>query len=274
VELIVVIVILGILAAIAVPTLTGYIEKAKWEGYKQEARHIATAAQSIISEYWGGNVTVDGTATRHYNPSGVEMYYVDTSYKYPLPTDFHTAVFTQGGGSWDVPNNTYTPPSQASGWKEFAELTAGSDSAEGAYVLFIPRVDNNGVMGSWDYRVASSWDASISTFRYMVTYDLNCATWRYEPGAGIQVWYRNDDASYTLLGRTHTSGTAGTGCCSTQLEASPKTCVFSRSFGDSAMRELGYLPLLSHGRASPDKLQTIFVILMKSTVFAEKRHLA
>jgi prepilin-type N-terminal cleavage/methylation domain-containing protein len=48
VELIVVIVILGILAAIAVPALTGYIDKAKWIGYEQMLRTQRVAFQTII----------------------------------------------------------------------------------------------------------------------------------------------------------------------------------------------------------------------------------
>ena len=53
VELIVVIVILGILAAIAVPALTGYIDKARTDGAITEAVTARTALQSVISEAYG-----------------------------------------------------------------------------------------------------------------------------------------------------------------------------------------------------------------------------
>ncbi|MDR2673167.1 MAG: hypothetical protein LBC35_07840, partial [Coriobacteriales bacterium] len=49
-ELIVVIVILGILAAIAIPALTGYISKAQDEGLKAEGRTVEVAVQTIGSD--------------------------------------------------------------------------------------------------------------------------------------------------------------------------------------------------------------------------------
>jgi prepilin-type N-terminal cleavage/methylation domain-containing protein len=48
VELIVVIVILGILAAIAVPALTGYIEKSKWTDVELSAKTQLTAIQTLV----------------------------------------------------------------------------------------------------------------------------------------------------------------------------------------------------------------------------------
>ncbi|MDR3136314.1 MAG: type II secretion system GspH family protein [Coriobacteriales bacterium] len=53
VELIVVIVILGILLAIAIPALTGYIQKAENEQYIIEAKTRMTAVRAIISESYG-----------------------------------------------------------------------------------------------------------------------------------------------------------------------------------------------------------------------------
>jgi prepilin-type N-terminal cleavage/methylation domain-containing protein len=50
VELIVVIVILGILAAIAIPALTGYIAKAEDKEYEMRARDIAVAAHAVLDE--------------------------------------------------------------------------------------------------------------------------------------------------------------------------------------------------------------------------------
>jgi prepilin-type N-terminal cleavage/methylation domain-containing protein len=50
VELIVVIVILGILLAIAIPALTGYIAKAQDEQYKMEARDTAQAVHTVLDE--------------------------------------------------------------------------------------------------------------------------------------------------------------------------------------------------------------------------------
>ena len=48
-------VILAILAAIMVPSMTGWIEKAKEQKYIADARLVYTAAQSAISEQYGIN---------------------------------------------------------------------------------------------------------------------------------------------------------------------------------------------------------------------------
>jgi prepilin-type N-terminal cleavage/methylation domain-containing protein len=50
VELIVVIVILGILLAISIPALTGYISKAQDEGLKSEGRTLEVAFQTLASD--------------------------------------------------------------------------------------------------------------------------------------------------------------------------------------------------------------------------------
>ena len=53
VELIVVLVILAILAALLVPALTGYIDKANQEKVIAECRSVVMAAQTTASEYYG-----------------------------------------------------------------------------------------------------------------------------------------------------------------------------------------------------------------------------
>ena len=58
VELIVVIVILGILAAIAVPALTGYIDKARQEAAIAEAKNIETALQTILVTSYSKGATL------------------------------------------------------------------------------------------------------------------------------------------------------------------------------------------------------------------------
>jgi prepilin-type N-terminal cleavage/methylation domain-containing protein len=62
VELIVVIVILGILAAIAVPALTGYIAKSEDKQWEMKARDINVAVQAVLDEaYAEGELSEDGT---------------------------------------------------------------------------------------------------------------------------------------------------------------------------------------------------------------------
>lgn len=60
VELIVVLVILAALAALLVPALTGYIDKANKQKVITEARAALTAAQTVVSEAYGrGQLTTD-----------------------------------------------------------------------------------------------------------------------------------------------------------------------------------------------------------------------
>ena len=55
VEVIVVLVILAILAAIMIPAMTGWIEKAQNRGAIVEARTLVLAAQTVASEAFGTN---------------------------------------------------------------------------------------------------------------------------------------------------------------------------------------------------------------------------
>ena len=72
VELIVVLVILAILAALLIPALTGYIDKAKNKSIVAETRQVVMAAQTIVDEKYGvlpanaaeGAITVDKDAKK------------------------------------------------------------------------------------------------------------------------------------------------------------------------------------------------------------------
>lgn len=69
VELIVVLVILAILAALLIPALTGYIDKAKNKSVIAETRQTVMAAQTLYDEEYakvktGGKVSFDGTGDK------------------------------------------------------------------------------------------------------------------------------------------------------------------------------------------------------------------
>ena len=55
VELIVVLVILAILAAMLIPALTGYIDRSNQEKLKATTRQVVVAAQTVVSEAYGEN---------------------------------------------------------------------------------------------------------------------------------------------------------------------------------------------------------------------------
>lgn len=59
VELIVVLVILAILAALLIPALTGYIDKAKQKRIVAETRQCVMAAQTLYDEAYGKNSSAD-----------------------------------------------------------------------------------------------------------------------------------------------------------------------------------------------------------------------
>ena len=60
VELIVVLVILAILAALLIPALTGYIDKARNKSVVAETRQAVMAAQTILDEKYGKETTEQG----------------------------------------------------------------------------------------------------------------------------------------------------------------------------------------------------------------------
>ena len=64
VELIVVLVILAILAALLIPALTGYIDRAKRKAIVAETRQVVMAAQTLVDEEYSKDATADeNTAT-------------------------------------------------------------------------------------------------------------------------------------------------------------------------------------------------------------------
>ena len=64
VEMIVVLVILAILAALLIPALTGYIDKAKEKQIVAETRQIVMAAQTLVDEEYAKNDAGDGTGIK------------------------------------------------------------------------------------------------------------------------------------------------------------------------------------------------------------------
>ena len=75
VELIVVLVILAILAALLVPALLGYIDRARKQQYILNAKNLMTATQAELVELYaksGGNPAVDKSIIQGYNYFGTK----------------------------------------------------------------------------------------------------------------------------------------------------------------------------------------------------------
>ena len=64
VELIVVLVILAILAALLIPALTGYIDKARDKQIVAECRQVVMAAQTLYDEAYGSGTTTKVSQTQ------------------------------------------------------------------------------------------------------------------------------------------------------------------------------------------------------------------
>jgi prepilin-type N-terminal cleavage/methylation domain-containing protein len=97
VELIVVIVILGILAAIAVPALTGYIEKAKWLSMEQEIRAQRIAVQTMIDLQYAEKGELKAYTSVNFATSDEMFRQVSVSPSYP--DSFSITNFTAKGKS-------------------------------------------------------------------------------------------------------------------------------------------------------------------------------
>lgn len=70
VELIVVLVILAILAALLIPALTGYIDKARNKSIVAETRQTVMAAQTLVDEKYANNASTAITVA----PAGTVTY--------------------------------------------------------------------------------------------------------------------------------------------------------------------------------------------------------
>jgi prepilin-type N-terminal cleavage/methylation domain-containing protein len=97
IELMVVIFIVGILAAVAIPIMRGRIDAAKWSEGKSAAGSIRTAARALIAEK--GNAydftAVDGTLDKEATYQGLGFASTDLDGRYFGQNDYAIA-FTNG----------------------------------------------------------------------------------------------------------------------------------------------------------------------------------
>ena len=103
VEVIVVMVILAILAALLIPSLTGYIDKANEQSAIVEARSVLTAAQTMTSEHYGTTKADRGKLADWLNESLTDK---DVQEKILVLADLGTATTTNGNTTYDVGDNT------------------------------------------------------------------------------------------------------------------------------------------------------------------------
>jgi type IV pilus assembly protein PilA len=116
IELLIVILIVAILAAVAVPLLTAQIEKAKWSEGQAGVGTIATALKAYVAEY---GQAPPGNALWLDPPAGLGLSEGDFNGKY-----FESENYSYGAVTYDPsadPSMTYTVTVDSSGvageWK-------------------------------------------------------------------------------------------------------------------------------------------------------------
>ena len=117
VELIVVLVILALLAAILVPTLLGYIDKARDEKNYQTAQTVRVAAQSVADSAYAagttsGSISLDSTTQQGTKTSVAELAGVDSSHVTACSFTYTNGLITEGTVTID--GSTYTLSSDGS----------------------------------------------------------------------------------------------------------------------------------------------------------------
>ena len=117
VELIVVLVILAVLAAMLVPALIGYIDRAKAEKEYQTAATVYGAAQAVLTELYAKDELTDGQATIATGQALTSMGEgdavlalagVDASAVTAYSFDFDTTTHIISGGTVEIGDATYT----------------------------------------------------------------------------------------------------------------------------------------------------------------------
>ena len=141
VELIVVLVILAILAAMLVPALTGYIDKANKEKITAECRQVVMAAQTEASALYGkangGELTNAMLKSNDYDYVDAvgKLSEVKDSAKFTIVLEKGGAVksvtYTNSGWTVTYENSAYTDPAkQATATARTAGVATATGSAE------------------------------------------------------------------------------------------------------------------------------------------------
>lgn len=111
VELIVVLVILAIMAAILVPALLGYIDRAKDQQIVINARTVLTATQTELSALYGKSdtdVKSGPQTTKSTDPNYLDVSRIAKTADVWTPKNEATAEFTVGGGSGNNNHGNFT----------------------------------------------------------------------------------------------------------------------------------------------------------------------
>ena len=99
IELMVVILIVGILAAVAIPLMRGRIDSAKWTEGKSAMGTIATGLRAYVAENGGLGtlgIPVEGTTANSFSPLGIEDDDLDGTIFSVIDYEITSASFSTG----------------------------------------------------------------------------------------------------------------------------------------------------------------------------------
>ncbi len=112
IELMVVLLIIGILAAMAIPLMRGRVDSAKWSEGKASAGTILSAARAFMGEKgqdWTGDWTTVDLATLGFKPGDLTgKYFTDTAYAITV-TAYNTFTITVTAVASASPDKPGTP---------------------------------------------------------------------------------------------------------------------------------------------------------------------
>ena len=116
VELMVVVLIVGVLAAVAIPLLTGRIEKAKWSEANAGAGTIRTAVRTYFAEDATAAQAISGKLSVAATQAALGFSATDLTGTYFVPGDYNIdsvnangqAAITATGSQGNAPRGSYT----------------------------------------------------------------------------------------------------------------------------------------------------------------------
>ncbi|MDK1031239.1 MAG: type II secretion system protein [Planctomycetia bacterium] len=144
VEILIVVILLGILAAIVIPQITGFTETARQAALRQNLRNIRSRLEAYFHQHNSTNPTVEdftdqmlkfSDAAGNVSDSFTPQYYLGP-YLEQMPANAYTGIATVR--VIDEPATFFTPPETSGGWwfnratREFrADLSADVTDEDG-----------------------------------------------------------------------------------------------------------------------------------------------
>jgi prepilin-type N-terminal cleavage/methylation domain-containing protein len=192
VEIIVTLLILAILAAIAIPALTGYIDRARDKQYIAQARNDIVALRTLLTEAYAAGEMDRGGATwmihsNHGASDDAKMFLMIHVSKY-LTNDYYK-YFRQASALIGEPYNVDSPSSGGTdpSWECWTVAAADSDATAATADGFVYWYYPEGMYGPEVICVTYKL-GPVEASSYAEMVDLINNDGRYDPNAGYEVY--------------------------------------------------------------------------------------